>query len=458
MTDRLAAQVRAIVGDAHVLADPDACAGYGTDWTGRWSRTPRLVVRPGTTAETAAVVAACAEAGAPLVPQGGNTGLVGGSVPHSDEVVLALRRLAWLGAVDPAAEVVTVGAGATLAEVQDQAAGAGLDVGVDLASREQATIGGMVATNAGGIHTVAHGPMRAQLRGVEAVLADGRVLRRTGGLEADATGYDLPGLLAGSEGTLAVLTAVTVRLVPRPAHRVAALCALDRLDDAVALATRARGSLPGLVAAELVTADALALVGRHAGLAPPFDPPPQCVVLLEAAGAGDPTEALASLLDASPGVRDAAVGTDRPGRERLWRHREGVTEAIAAAGTPVKLDIALPLPEVAGFVAALPDLLPPGAAPVVFGHLAVGNLHVNVLGHAAGEIEGIEDAVLGEVVRRGGAVSAEHGVGVAKARWLPAVRDAADLDAAAAIRRALDPAGVLNPAVLRPHRRPVTGS
>ncbi len=214
--DALARRLIEAVGQDHVLTDPERTRSYETDWTGRWSGRARLVVRPRDTAQVAAVLRACGAAGVGVVPQGGNTGLVGGGVPRGGEVVLSLARLTELGPVDTAAGQVTAGAGVTLRALAEHAARAGLAYGVDFAARDSATVGGTVATNAGGIHVVRHGATRTQVLGLEAVLADGRVLRRMGGLPKDATGYDLPGLLTGSEGTLAVVTAARLRLVGVP--------------------------------------------------------------------------------------------------------------------------------------------------------------------------------------------------------------------------------------------------
>ncbi|HEX7195516.1 MAG TPA: FAD-binding oxidoreductase, partial [Candidatus Limnocylindria bacterium] len=203
MTDALLETLRDIVGEQHCLTDPALRASYETDWTRRFRGDALAVVRPGSTAEVSLVMAACADARVAVVPQGGNTGLVGGSVPRGGEVVLSLLRLNEIGAVDHDAGEVTVGAGATLAAVQEAARNAGWDVGVDLGARDSATIGGMVATNAGGVNVVRHGPMRSRLLGFEAVRADGGIIRRLPGMPKDTTGYDLGGLLAGSEGTLA---------------------------------------------------------------------------------------------------------------------------------------------------------------------------------------------------------------------------------------------------------------
>src|SRR3954447_23213424 len=225
-------RLAAIVGPAHVLGDPELCASYGRDCTGRFGRPAALVVRPANTPEVAQVLAVCHEAGMPVVPQGGNTGLVGAGVPRGGEVVLSLVRLNALGPIDPVAAQVTAGAGVTLEHLQQRAAAAGLAFGVDHGARSGATVGGMIATNAGGAQVLRHGTMRAQVMGVEAVLADGRVLRRLAGLLKDNAGYDLTQLLVGSEGTLAVVTAARLRLVPAPAHVVTALLGVGATDRA----------------------------------------------------------------------------------------------------------------------------------------------------------------------------------------------------------------------------------
>ncbi len=449
MTDRLSAQLADVVGDGHVLTDPGARASYEIDWTRRWRGRARCVVRPATTDEVARVLAVCNQAVAPVVPQGGNTGLVGGSVPRGGEVVLSLVRLDALQAVDEAAAQVTAGAGATLSSVRAHANRHGLDVGVDLASRDTATIGGMVATNAGGIHTIRHGPMRRQVAGLEAVLAGGQVIRRLEGLAKDSTGYDLPGLLAGSEGTLAVITRVRLALVPVPRCRVTALLAVDGVETALRLLGPLR-RLPSLEAAEIMWADGVRLVCEHAGLSPPFAREHPVYLLVECAAAQDETERLAAALEDTP--LDTAVATDRESRARLWAYRERHTESINAAGVPHKLDVALPLGALAAFERDVRPLVRqawPGARTVLFGHVGEGNLHVNVLGPPPQDTA-VEDAVLRLAAAYGGSISAEHGIGTAKTRWLPLTRGQADRHAMAAIKHALDPRGILNPGVLFP--------
>jgi FAD/FMN-containing dehydrogenase len=272
--DSLIISLRDAVGDAHVLADADMRASYETDWTRRWHGEAAAVVRPASTEQVQHAVAMCGEAGAALIPQGGNTGLVGGSVPRTRserrQVVLSLTRMRDLEPVDVAAGEVTVAAGVTLATLQAHVRAAGYGFGVDLGARDSATVGGMIATNAGGIQVLRHGPMRAQLIGIEAVLADGGVLKRLPGMVKDNTGYHLPSLLAGSEGTLAVITRARLRLVQHFARRAVALVAVDGADEAVVLTGDMRRSLPNLVAAELFFDEGMALVLRHAGGERPF--------------------------------------------------------------------------------------------------------------------------------------------------------------------------------------------
>jgi FAD/FMN-containing dehydrogenase len=453
VSDVLLDELAEIVGPRHVLRDADLTEGFATDWTGRWRGSARAVVRPASTEETAAAVACCAAHGAPIVPQGGNTGLVGGGVPRPGEpqVVLSLRRLDDLGEVATTSAQVSAGAGVTLARLQDHAKTAGLEFAVDLTARQSATVGGMIATNAGGLHVLRYGSMRAQTIGVEAVLANGTVVSRMGGLVKDNSGYDLTGLLCGSEGTLAVITAARLRLVPRLTHRVSALLALADIDAALTVLARLR-LLSSLEAAEVMFSEGIALVGRRAGLPSPFPTPYPCFLLAECAGAHDPSEELINALADLAEIRESAVASDGPGRERLWSWREGHTEAVNSLGVPHKLDVTLALGELARFVHQLPSVVEaaaPGARLIVWGHLGDGNLHINAVGPAADD-DAVDDAVLHLVADHDGSISAEHGIGVAKLRWLPLTRTPADIAAMAAVKRAFDPHGILNPGVLLP--------
>ncbi len=443
-------RLRGIVGPQHVLVDPDLRAPYETDWTRRFTGEARCVVRPGSTAEVSAVVRACAEAGVPITVQGGNTGLVGAAVPAGGEVLLSLGRLTDLDDVDVLEGQVTAGAGVTLEKLQQHARPHGLDVGVDLAARSAATVGGLVATNAGGLRVVRYGSMREQLTGIEAVLPDGSVVSRLVGLAKDNTGYDLTQLLAGSEGTLAVITKVRLRLVPRLPARAVALVAVDGVAGALEVLAAARAGLASLSAAELFLAEGLELVRAHGKLAAPFAENHPAYVTLECAARTDPTDELLEVLGECAAVLDATVASDVTGVAKLWAYRETHTEAISAAGVPVKLDVSVPLRELAGLVADLPGTVAaaaPGARVFIFGHLGEGNLHVNVL-DAGEHAERVSDAVLRLVAERRGSISSEHGVGRAKARWLTLSRSETEIAAMRRIKAALDPAGTLNPGVL----------
>ena len=446
--------LRKAVGAAHVLVDDDVKASYESDWTGRFRGTALAVVRPASTDEVAAVVRACAEAGQALVVQGGNTGLVGGSVPGGGEVLVSLTRLSDLEPVDAAAGQVTVGAGVPLAALQEHARAAGQDFGVDLAARDSATVGGLVATNAGGIRVLRYGSMRAQVVGAEAVLADGSVVSRLGGLAKDNTGYDLVSLLCGSEGTLGVVTRVRLRLVPRLRARAVALLALESTQAAVDVLPALRERLPDLAAAELFLADGLALVRAYSGLPAPFPAEHPAYLVLECAGRFDPTDQLVEAVAEIEGLRDATVATDAAGQRALWAYREQHTEAISAAGVPVKLDVSVPVRALPELVDRLPQVIEAaaaGARPVLFGHVNEGNLHVNVL-DAGDRGEQVTDAVLRLVAELAGSISSEHGVGRAKVPWLGLSRSATEIAAMRAVKTALDPQGILNPGVLLPGR------
>src|SRR4051794_560301 len=326
-TTTLERRLAEIVGRAHVLDDPELCASYGQDITGRFGAPPGLVVRPGDTRELAEVLAACNDAGVPVVPQGGNTGLVGAGVPRGGEVVLSVARLDALGPVDPVTAQVTAGAGVTLERLQQCAAAAGFAFGVDHGARSGATVGGMVATNAGGAQVLRHGTMRAQVMGLEAVLADGRVLRRLAGLLKDTAGYDLPQLLIGCEGTLAVVTAARLRLVPAPAHVVTTLLGVGSTDDAIDVMRALRDRVASLNAVEFFYADGLDLVCAHRRLPHPFADRHPVYLVAECAASTDPVEELAEVLEGLP-VLDVAVADDTARRRALWTYREAHNEAI----------------------------------------------------------------------------------------------------------------------------------
>ncbi|HLG68530.1 MAG TPA: FAD-binding oxidoreductase [Acidimicrobiales bacterium] len=450
--DALLRSLREVVGARHVLTDADVVAGYVTDFTGRFAGSTPAVVRPGTTAEVAGVMACCRARGVALCVQGGNTGLVGGGVPLGGEVVLSLRRLDALDAVDPVAGQLTAGAGVTIGAVQQAASAAGWSYGVDLSSRGSATVGGTVATNAGGLRMLRYGDTRAQLLGVEAVLGTGAVVSHLGGLVKDNTGYDLAGLLCGSEGTLGVVTAARLRLVPPAHHTAVALLAFDAVEPAVAAAQELRRTLPALSAAELFFAAGLDLVCRSTGRRAPFERLHEAYLLVEAAAAEDPVPALGASIDSLDAVAAVAVAVDEARAAQLWHYREAHAEAVNRLGAPHKLDVTLPAAHLASFVREVPAVVAavaPCAQVWVFGHAADGNVHVNVTGVDPGD-DTVDDAVLRRVAAAGGSISAEHGIGTAKRRWLSLNRTDEEIGAFRALKAALDPDGLLNPRVLLP--------
>lgn len=408
------------------------------------------VVRPASVEEVAAVVAVCFERGAPLTLQGGNTGLVGGSVPLAGETVLSLARLNTFGTIDSSAGQVTVGCGVTVGALHRASAMAGWAYGVDLASRDSATLGGTIATNAGGLRVLRYGDTRAQLLGVEAVLGDGSVISHLGGLTKDNTGYDLGRLLCGSEGTLGVVTAARLALVAPPGVRAVALLAFDGVGPAVGAATSLRRLGAPLEAVELFLQEGLELVCSELRLPAPFADAFSAYVLVEAAGSSDPTEVLGDAVDSLEAVRDVALARSSAQRAALWRYREAHTEAIARLGIAHKLDVSVPLARLGELVSRVPTVvhaLAPGARVWLFGHAADGNIHVNVTDLDASD-DAVDAAVLELVASLGGSISAEHGIGVAKRRYLALNRTSTEIAAMRGIKAALDPVGILNPNVL----------
>jgi FAD/FMN-containing dehydrogenase len=449
---RLVQSLRAIVGAGHVLVEPDVMASYGIDWTRRFQGTPMAVVRPADGAEVAAVVAQCKDLGIAIVPQGGNTGLVGGGVPLGGEIVLSLRRLSWIANVDHQGGQLSAGSGTTIAEIQSAATSAGWDYGVDLGSRESATIGGTIATNAGGLQVLRHGPTRNQLMGVEAVLGTGVTISHMSGLMKDNTGYDLGGLLCGSEGTLGVITTARVRLVPPNPERVVALLAFSSTTAAVEAASLLRRALSDLQSLEFFVDSGLALVCRVTEMPRPFTQPHPAYLLAEVASQRDPMPGMAEVLDSIAEIEDVAVATDALRSAQLWRYREGHTEAINTLGAPHKLDVTLPSPSLAAFIDQVPTIVreaDPRATTWLFGHAADGNVHVNITGVGPEDLT-VDDRVLVFAAGMGGSISAEHGIGTAKRPWLHLNRSEAEIATFRSIKDALDPAGILNPNVLLP--------
>ncbi len=441
-------QVSSLVGANYVSTDPDVLAGRSVDHTGRYRGHASALVRPGSAAEVAEVLRLCRDAGAHVTIQGGRTSLVAGTVPEHDDVLLSTERLCAVGDVDMTERRVTAGAGVTLSAVQRAARAAGLVFGVDLAARDTATVGGMASTNAGGLRTVRYGNMGSQVIGMDVALPDGSLVRRHSQVRADNTGYDLPSLFVGAEGTLGVITALDLRLHPDPAHRVTAVCAFDEL-SALVDAGRLFRELDGIAALELIDGSAAALAEEHLGVPPPVHG--RWLLLVELAADHDQTERLADALEGVRTSTEPAVGVDNAAQQRLWRVRESLAEVVGVYGPPLKFDVSLPLSAVAGFARDAEALVRRHAADaigVLFGHIGEGNLHLNVLRCSVEQEKELYAAMMDLIAQCGGNVSSEHGVGSRKRRYLGMSRDAADIAAMRSLKSAFDPTGYLNAAVL----------
>src|ERR1700759_482898 len=372
-------QVSSLVGPNYVSTDPDVLAGRSVDHTGRYRGRAGALVRPGSAAEVAEGLRMCRDAGTHVTVQGGRTSLVAGTVPEHDDVLLSTERLCAISDVDTLENRVEAGAGAPLAAVQHAADAAGLVFGVDLAARDTATVGGMASTNAGGLRTVRYGNMGNQVIGLDVALPDGSVVRRHSRVRADNTGYDLPSLFVGAEGTLGVITGLDLRLHPDPPHRVTAVCGFEDL-DALVDAGRLFRDLDGIAALELIDGRASALTDEHLGVAAPVRG--DWLLLVELASDHDQTERLADALEEVRTCGEPAVGVDSTAQQRLWRLRESICGVLGVYGPPGKVDVSLALPAVAAFARDADALLhrhAPDAIGVLFGHIGEGNLHLNVL-------------------------------------------------------------------------------
>jgi FAD/FMN-containing dehydrogenase len=448
MTPSVLQQVSSLVGAKHVSTDPDVLAGRSVDHTGRYRGRASALVRPGSADDLAEVLRLCRDAGTHVTVQGGRTSLVAGTVPEHDDILLSTERLCAISEVDTTEHRIEAGAGATLAAVQRAAAGAGLVFGVDLAARDTATVGGMASTNAGGLRTVRYGNMGSQVIGLDVALPDGSVVRRHSRVRADNTGYDLPALFVGAEGTLGVITALDLRLHPDPAHRVTAVCGFDDL-GALVDAGRLFRDMDGIAALELVDGKASTLADEHLGVAPPVHA--DWLLLVELASDHDQTERLADALDGVRTIGEPAVGIDLAAQQRLWRVRESLAEVVGLFGPPLKFDVSLPLSAVAVFARDATALVQRHAADaigVLFGHIGEGNLHLNVLRCSDEQERDLYAAMMELIAESGGNVSSEHGVGSRKRRYVGMSRGDADVAAMRTLKTAFDPTGYLNAAVL----------
>jgi FAD/FMN-containing dehydrogenase len=456
--------LRAVVGATKVLTGAADLAPYCTDWCGRFSGSASCVVLPGSTEEVAAVVRACADAGTAIVPQGGNTGLCGGATPTGGEVVIALTRLNRIRAVDADNNSITVEAGCTLHAVQQAAREIDRLFPLSLAAEGSATIGGNLATNAGGVQVLRYGNARELCLGLEVVLADGRIWNGLRALRKDNTGYDLKHLFIGAEGTLGLITAATLKLFPRPRAHATAWVAVPDPAAAVGLLGRLRAAAGDNVTAfEIVGRPALELVLRHIpGARDPLAGKPAWQALIELSGARDD---LAATLEqalqsaAEDGVvADAAVASSEAQAAALWALRENVSEAQKIEGVSIKHDIAVPVSRIAEFIARADAALLaafPQVRIVCFGHIGDGNLHYNLSRpDAQSNAEfiartGAVNRIVHDLVHElGGSISAEHGLGQLKREEVLRYKSDTEMEMMRAVKQALDPRGLMNPGKL----------
>jgi FAD/FMN-containing dehydrogenase len=443
----------AIVGDAHVLTAPADTAPYTRDWRKQYGAQAEAVLRPASTPQVAALVALCARERVAIVPQGGNTGLVGGSVPTGTgrEVVLSLSRLNRIREIDALNDTLTAEAGCVLAEVQAAAEREERLFALSLAAEGSCQIGGTLSTNAGGVNVLRYGNAREQVLGLEVVLPDGRVWNGLRGLRKDNTGYDLKQLFLGAEGTLGVITAAVLRLHPRPAAQATAWIGVADPEAAVSLLARLHAALGERISAfELVSRACLdAVLAHDAGTRDPLPGPHPWYVLADFADAGSQDALAAQVTQALGGageVRDAVLAASVAQARALWKLREAIPEAQFAN---VKHDVSVPVSKVpvliaragAGLQAAFP-----GVALYAFGHIGDGNVHYNVGDEALLARRDEVNAIVFEAVAAlGGSISAEHGLGQLKREAIRRHKDPIELELMRTLKRALDPEGLMNP-------------
>ncbi len=461
-TPDLLARFAAIVGDRYAITDRDAQVPYLVEMRDLYHGETPMVLRPGSVEEVAAILKLANETRTPIVPQGGNTGLVGGQVPHHGELLLSLTRLDRIREVDPVSNTMTVEAGVTLQRAREAAAQADRLYPQLLPSEGSCTIGGNLATNAGGVAALAHGIARSHCMGLEVVLADGRVLRDINKLKKNNTGYDLKNLFIGAEGTLGIITAAVLRLVPKPRSVETAFVAVPSPQASLDLLGLAEERTAGGVTSfELMLRSGVeAVVKYDAASRMPLDGPYPWFVLIELSsqarsGLRESMEEILSQGLEKGLVLDAAIADSLEQGKAFWRIREMFGEVQRHIGASIKHDVSVPVAAVPAFIeqanAAATKLIP-GCKPLPFGHVGDGNIHYNV-----GQPEGADraaflkrwdevNAVVFAVVKKlGGSISAEHGVGVMKRDILPDYKDPVAIDLMRGIKRLFDPNGILNP-------------
>jgi FAD/FMN-containing dehydrogenase len=463
-------RLKAVVGRAGYLDDPADVAPYCTSWRDNWVGRAPLVLRPQSTAEVASIVGICAERGIGIVPQGGNTGLTGGSQPHDDmsEVIVSTSRLKRIRGLDTVDDTVTVEAGVVLKEIQSAAERADRLFPLSLGAEGSCQIGGNISTNAGGVQVLRYGTMRNLVLGLEAVLPDGTIWNGLKSLRKDNTGYDMKQLFIGAEGTLGIVTAAVLRLFPKPTASETAWIGVESPAAAVALLGHMRARMGDAVSAfELIRRSLVDfLLAGVPGHEDPMQVPHPWYVLMDVTTQGPPgslheplAEALASALEAGK-ARDALIAASGAQAARLWKMRESLPEAVVSAGGAIPHDISVPVSRIPQFIESADAALAaayPGIRHCAFGHVGDGNMHYNPVRpidweaqRYRAEREAINRIVHDLVVGLDGSISAEHGVGRSRLAELARYKDAPELAMMRAVKRALDPKGIMNPGKVVP--------
>jgi len=462
MPPELIARFAAIVSERYAVTDPAEIAPYLTEERGLYHGRSPLVLRPGSVAEVAAILKLANETQTPIVPQGGNTGLVGGQTPHQGEVLISLRRLDRVREVDPTSNTMTCEAGVVLIKAQQAAAAAGRLFPLSLGAEGSCTIGGNLSTNAGGTGALAYGVARELVLGLEVVLADGRILNNLRKLKKDNTGYDLRHLFIGAEGTLGIITAAVLKLFPRPRAVETAFIGVPSPHAALALLNLAEERAGGSVTSfELIPRIALEFAVKHAPMCrDPLAGAHPWYVLLELSSQareglrGLMEEILAAGVERTL-VEDATIAASIEQTNAFWLLRHHIADTQKYEGGSIKHDVSVPVNAVPDFIAeatAAVEAMIPGCRPVPFGHLGDGNIHYNLSQPVGADRaafiarwDEINDAVFAIVGKLGGSISAEHGIGVMKRELLPDVKDPVAFDLMRSFKRLLDPNGILNP-------------
>ncbi len=458
----LLARFTAIVGEKYAISDPQLQAPYLVEMRNMFQGHTPLVLRPSSVEEVSQILKLANETATPIVPQGGNTGLVGGQIPLHNEIVLSLNRLDRIREVDPTSNTITCEAGVTLQRTREAAAAVDRLYPQLLPSEGTCTIGGNLSTNAGGTAALAHGIARSHVLGIEVVLADGRVLNNLNKLKKDNTGYDLKNLFIGAEGTLGIITAAVLRLVPRPRSVETAFVGVTSPEAALELLGIATESTAGGVTSfEIMTRRGIELVLEHAaGCRDPLAASHPWYVLIELSsqqreGLRDVLESVLAQGMERGLVDDATIADSLEQAKAFWRIREMFGEVQRYAGGSIKHDVSVPVASVPAFIKEANEAvvaLIPGARPLPFGHLGDGNIHYNVtqpVGADKAEYlkrwDDVNAVVFAVVKKYGGSISAEHGIGVVKRDLLPSVKDPVAIDLMRTLKRTLDPKGILNP-------------